>query len=93
MLPAVAIAAAFAVGILLGLGHSHSYGMTHRFFPAWMVAAVFLLIILGCALAWRDFVWASATVSLVVRIGLGILAGCIADQLPDSRSSELCKLF
>jgi hypothetical protein len=33
-LPAVAIVAAFAGGILLGLGHSFSYGTTHRFFPA-----------------------------------------------------------
>jgi competence protein ComEC len=45
-----------------------------------MVASVFLLIVLGCALAWCQFVWASATVSLVVWVGLGILAGCIADQ-------------
>jgi hypothetical protein len=32
-LPAVAIAAAFTGGLLLGLSHLLSYGTTHRFFP------------------------------------------------------------
>lgn len=78
-LPAVAIAAAFACGILLGLWRI-SPSAKPTLFPALLFATVVVLLILGLALAWRNFVWCSAIVSLFVWAGLGALGDCVAEQ-------------
>jgi hypothetical protein len=68
-LPAVAIVAAFAGGILLGLGPLQAFHAAHSSLPAFAGAAIISLLIAGFVLAWRGFVWASATISLAVWVG------------------------
>jgi len=77
--PAVAIAVAFAGGILLGLSHAFSSRWAPNPSPTLLIAAtVFVLLVLGFALAWREFVWSSAIVSFAAWVGLGIVAGGLA---------------
>ncbi len=79
-LPAVAIAAAFAGGILLGLWRISSSQAAHSLFLALLFATVVGLLLLGLGLAWRNFVWSSAIVSLIGWAGLGALGACVAEQ-------------
>ena len=79
-LPAVAIAAAFAGGILLGHWHLFSSRAVVYPFPLLAVAIICLLLVLSLVLTWRGFLWPAATASLAVWIGLGILAACLAAQ-------------
>jgi hypothetical protein len=79
-LPAVAIAAAFAGGILLGLSHRVS---THAGEPITIPSAVrvcAVLLVAGLLFAWRDFVWCGGGTSLLCWLALGILAACLAQQ-------------
>ena len=76
-MPAVAIAAAFAGGILLGLAAtSGRFTLRSRPFPLLVGVVVIVLLLPGfcCGLARALFVLA-AMVSLVVWVGLGCLAG------------------
>jgi hypothetical protein len=45
-----------------------------------VIVTVSLLLVVGLALAWRDFFVSSAVVSFVAWRGLGILAGILAEQ-------------
>jgi competence protein ComEC len=73
-IPAAAIAAAFAGGVLLGQSH------LLQPFPLLVTAIVLLLLVLGSLLAWREFIWTSAAISLAVWLGLGVVAACVAGQ-------------
>ncbi|HXX13653.1 MAG TPA: ComEC/Rec2 family competence protein [Candidatus Eremiobacteraceae bacterium] len=79
-LPAVAIAAAFAGGILLGLGQCASPRYQTSAFITALAGAVFLLIVVGCWLAWKNLVWPAAIFSLVAWVALGIFSGCLANR-------------
>ncbi len=79
-LPGVAIAAAFAGGILLGLSHFHSSRAAVYPFPTLIATVACLLLVLGFVLTWRNLLWLAATASLAAWIGLGILAACLAEQ-------------
>jgi len=78
-LPAVAIAAAFVGGILLGLSHIFSSRVVYPF-PALIAALVCLLLTLGFVLYRRNFLWPGLITSLAVWVGLGILAGRLAER-------------
>lgn len=81
--PAVAIAAAFAGGILLGIGPLFSVHTAARSFSLFLIAVVCLFLLLGFVSAWRNLLWLSASASLAVWVGLGWLAGWIvARPLP-----------
>lgn len=79
-LPAVAIAATFAGGILLGYSHFVAQHAAAPLFLAFIAAMVCALLALGLLLAWRNFPWIAALTSLSAWIGLGILAACLAEQ-------------
>jgi len=79
-LPAVAIAAAFAGGILLGRSHFLFPWAASNPFPALNVLIVCILLAAGFFLALRNFVWPVAIASLGAWIGLGMLAACLAIQ-------------
>jgi hypothetical protein len=53
-LPAVAIAAPFACGILLGLSPFFSSRAAHRSLPAVIGASIFVLMVSGVALLWAQ---------------------------------------
>lgn len=78
-LPAVAIVAAFAGGILLGLESPRIFHAMYSSLPAIVASTVIFLLLAGFVLAWRGFVWASATISLAAWVGLGVLGGCVAE--------------
>ncbi|MGB7729556.1 MAG: ComEC/Rec2 family competence protein [Candidatus Acidiferrum sp.] len=78
-LPAVAIVVGFAGGILLGLEPLRAFHAAHSSLPAFIGAAIISLLIAGFVLAWRGFVWASATISLAVWVGLGVFGGWLAE--------------
>jgi competence protein ComEC len=79
-LPAVAIAVAFAGGILLGHSHFLSSRAAAHAFPAIAATVVCLLVVLGFVLAWRNLLWPAAAASLASWIALGILAACLVEQ-------------
>jgi competence protein ComEC len=79
-LPAVAIAAAFAGGILLGMSHALSPRTAAHFSTAFTILIVCLLVATGFLLLWRNFVWTAAATSLAAWIALGILAACLVNQ-------------
>lgn len=76
--PAVAIAAAFAGGILLGMAPGVSLPCGSSLFVAALTGAVLLLLIFGFVAAGRGFVWPAAVVSLIAWVGLGTLAGVLS---------------
>ena len=79
-LPAVALAASFAGGILLGLQPVVARHATSRYFLALLL--VFLLVCLLAAIlfTWREKLWFAASCSLAAWIVLGVFAACIAEQ-------------
>ena len=79
-LPAVAIAAAFAGGILLGLSHFLLPWAASNPFPALNVLIVCILLAAGFVLALRNFVCPAAIASLGAWTALGMLAACLAIQ-------------
>src|ERR1700739_1007236 len=79
-LPAVAIAVAFACGILLGQSHFFSSRAGLPVFLLIIGTAVCVLLVLGLALSWRNHLWSAASAALVTWISLGLLAACLAEQ-------------
>ena len=79
-LPAVALAASFAGGILLGLQPVVAVHATSRTFLAFF--AVFLLVSLLAAilLTRREKLWPAASCSLAAWVVLGVFAACVAEQ-------------
>lgn len=89
-LPAVAIAAAFACGIALGLHPALVPHVTSVFFLATCFAASLLLIIAGLVLARMDNLFPAATISLLSWALLGFLGACVAEQpLPANHVTSL----
>jgi len=78
-LPAVAIAAAFAGGILLGGLHLLQW-LERPSLLVTLVAATFVLLVLGFVLTWRGAIWSASGVSLAGWLALGILAALIAGR-------------
>ena len=79
-LPAIAIAAAFAGGIALGL---HPLVVPHvmsRFLLATCFAASLVLIVAGLALARMERLFPAAAVSVLSWSLLGFLGACVAEQ-------------
>jgi competence protein ComEC len=74
-IPAVAIAAAFSGGILLGRGLHPTHGVLGISF-----LGVFSLLIAGLLFAWRDKLWAAAILSLLGWIGLGAVGMVVASR-------------
>jgi hypothetical protein len=79
-LPAVAIVAAFASGIALGLHPSVVPHATSPFFLAACFASCLVLILAGLTLAKMDFLFPAATVSLRSWALLGFLGASVAEQ-------------
>jgi competence protein ComEC len=79
-LPAAAIAAAFAGGILLGMSQVISSRAAAPLFPTLTALITSVLLAAGLLLIWRNFVWTAAAASLTVWLGLGILAACLAER-------------
>ena len=78
-LPAVAIVAAFGGGILLGLSQAVNRAASPVFLKG-IAAAVLVLLLAGFALAWRNWLCAGASASLLCWIGLGCLGAFVARQ-------------
>ena len=79
-LPAVALAASFAGGILLGLQPIVARNATSR-----NLLALTLVTLLACLLAtllftWREKLWSAASCSLAAWVVLGVFAACVAEQ-------------
>jgi competence protein ComEC len=74
-IPAVAIAVAFAGGILLGRGLQLSHGVLQFSFPG-----IVSLLIVALLLAWRDKLWAAAIFSLAGWVCLGAIAMVVASR-------------
>ena len=79
-LPAVAIAAAFATGIALGLHPAVVPHATSRFFLGLCFAAGVVLIVAGLALARMERLFPAATISILSWALLGFLGTCAAEQ-------------
>jgi hypothetical protein len=79
-IPAVAIAAAFAGGIVLGRSALVAAHATQRWFLLAVIAGVAALLLLAFLFAWRDFLRSAAATSLLSWLGLGMLASCLAQQ-------------
>jgi hypothetical protein len=76
-LPAVALVAAFAGGILLGFGEVVTAGAATAPYPELLGAGIFLLLVAALVLAWRDWLWSAAVLSLLCGTGLGFLGGVL----------------
>jgi beta-lactamase superfamily II metal-dependent hydrolase len=74
-IPAVAIAVAFAGGILLGRGLDPTHG-----FLGFSFLVIFFLLIAALLFAWRDRLWAAAIFSLLGWVWLGAAAMVLASQ-------------
>ncbi len=90
-LPAVALAASFSGGILLGLQPVVARHATSKHFL--VVLIVFLLVSLFAAilLARREKLWPAASCSLAAWVVLGVFAACIAEQ-PSSPEHILSRM-
>jgi competence protein ComEC len=74
-IPAVAIAAAFAGGILLGRGLQLSQGV---FVVSFL--SIFFLLVAGLLFAWRDKLWVAASFSLAGWVCLGAIGMVVASR-------------
>jgi len=79
-LPVVAIASAFAGGILLGLSHSFSTHAGERSVVAALAMTACVLLVAGVALICHGFLWCAGGTSLVGWVALGVLAACLAQR-------------
>ena len=79
-LPAVAIVAAFAGGILLGLSKAVPASATSPVCLTTVAASVLLLLAGGFALALRNWLWPAAAISILCWIGLGCFGALISGQ-------------
>lgn len=71
-IPAVAIAAAFASGIVLGQSGLFAPRETQRFFLAMLLGVTCGLLSLALFLVWRNLLWPSACTSLLCWAVLGL---------------------
>jgi MFS family permease len=77
-IPAVAIAAAFAGGIVLGrLPGIVPYGARPSFLAAILAFAGAVLCV-AVVFAWRNLLWLAASAFLLCWLGLGVAAECLA---------------
>jgi hypothetical protein len=83
-LPAVAIAAAFAIGILLGLHPAVARNAASSFLLPFSFATIAVLVLMGILLVKVRRLFLAAVASLGSWVLLGFLAGCIADQPRDA---------
>jgi competence protein ComEC len=79
-LPVLAITAAFACGIALGLWEPLARYATSRIFLAIGLSLATLLIIFGIALARGGQLWLGGSAALISWLFLGIVSGWIAEQ-------------
>jgi hypothetical protein len=79
-IPAVAIAAAFVGGILLGLSTALARHAAQREVLAAVACCVFVTLLLGLILVSRDCLRLAGKMSLASWVGLGIFASGIAQQ-------------
>jgi hypothetical protein len=79
-LPAVAIAAAFACGIALGLHPTVVLHVTSVFLLSTCIVGTVVLLALGLALAKIERLFPAAIISLLSWTLLGFLAACFAEQ-------------
>jgi uncharacterized protein DUF4131 len=79
-LPAVAIAAAFASGIALGLHPAVLPHITSAFFLTVFIAASLVLILAGLVLTRMERLFPAAIASLLCWGLLGFLGACVAEQ-------------
>ncbi|HEY2119762.1 MAG TPA: hypothetical protein VGH37_11300 [Candidatus Acidoferrum sp.] len=76
-IPAVAIAAAFAGGILLGL---HGFREVSRGMLVLLVCCSATTILLGVISCTKSYLGVAAISSLIAWIELGLMAGCLAES-------------
>jgi competence protein ComEC len=79
-LPAVALAASFSGGILLGLQPVVARHATSRHFLILLLAFLIACLLLAILLARREKLWPGASSSLAAWVTLGIFAACVAQQ-------------
>lgn len=79
-LPAVALAASFAGGILLGLQPVVARHATSRDFLAALVVFLLVSLLAAILLTRRGKLWPAASCSLADWVALGIFAACVAQQ-------------
>ncbi len=83
-LPALAIAGAFACGIVLGLHPSVVRNTSSRFFLSLLSIFIAVLILTGIALLKIERLYLATATSLLSWILLGLLGVCVAEQPPDA---------
>ena len=79
-LPAVALAASFAGGILLGLQPVAARHATSRNFLALLFVFLLVCLLAAIPLSGRGKLWPSTSCSLAAWVALGIFAACVAQQ-------------
>jgi Domain of unknown function (DUF4131) len=79
-IPAVAIATAFAGGIVLGRSALVAARATQHWFLRALIAILGALLLLAFLFAWRDFLRPAVATSLLSWLGLGMLTSCLAQQ-------------
>jgi len=79
-IPAVAIAAAFAGGILPGLHPVIARQASSREFLALAILSIFAAVGAGLALAWGEKLAYGGSISLGCWMALGLVAACVAQQ-------------
>jgi competence protein ComEC len=79
-LPAVALAASFAGGILLGLHPALAVHVTSKHFLTLVLVLLLLCLLAAVLLIWREKLWSAASASLAAWILLGTFAACLAQQ-------------
>ncbi len=83
-LPAVAIAAAFACGIALGLHPVVVRNASSRFFLSYLSIFIVVLILTGIALVRIERLYVATSASLLSWVLLGSLGACVAEQPRDA---------
>jgi len=79
-LPAVALAASFAGGILLGLHPALAVHATSKHLQALILVIVLVCLLAAVLLIRHEKLWPAACVSLAGWILLGVFAACLAEQ-------------
>jgi competence protein ComEC len=79
-IPAVALAAAFTGGILLGRCGVIAPHVVHPSFLLVIAVSICTSLAIATVLTWRDFLWLGASASLFSWLGLGVFASCLAQQ-------------
>lgn len=79
-LPAVALAACFAGGILLGLQPAAAAHATSKHFLAILLIFLVVCFVTAILFIWREKLWMAASFSLAGWVLLGVFAAWIAEQ-------------